>query len=44
MQVRVKFKGFSRTSKDFPTVFQGLKFMKNTDLKVLKCLTEMMAK
>ena len=24
----VKFKDFSRTSKDFPTVFQGLNFMK----------------
>ena len=34
--------------KDFPTVFQGLKFMKNTDLSVKiqlqKCLSEIMEK
>ena len=34
MQVLVKFKDISRISKDFPTVFQGLEFMKNTDLSV----------
>ena len=37
----VKLKDFSRTSKTSPTVFKGLKLMKNTDLHVkillLKC-------
>ena len=28
-----KFKDFSRTSKDFPTVFQGLKYMKKYRFK-----------
>ena len=47
-QVWVNFKDFSRTSKIFPTFFQGLKFMKNTDLSVeillQRCLTELMEK
>ena len=34
MQVSVKFKDFSRTSKDYPTLFKDQKFMKNTDLSV----------
>ena len=33
-RVCVKFKYFSRTSQDFPTVFMDWKFMKNTDLYV----------
>ena len=41
MQVCVKFKDFSRTSPDYPTVFKDLKFMKNPDLHIkilfLKC-------
>ena len=36
-----KFKAFSRTIKDFPTVFKDCKLKKNTDLHVkillLKC-------
>ena len=40
-QVHVKFKAFSRTSKDFPTVFNDWKLLKNTGLYVkillLKC-------
>ena len=29
-----KFEDFSRTSKDYPTVFKDLKFTKNPDLSV----------
>ena len=40
-QVCVKFKDFSRTSQDYPTVFKDLKFIKNPDLHVkilfMKC-------
>ena len=40
-QVCGKFKDFSSTSQDFPTVFKDWKFMKNTDPHVkilfLKC-------
>ena len=33
-EVCVKFKDFSRTSKDFPTVFKYWNFMNNTDLHI----------
>ena len=45
-QVCVKFKDFSRTSKDFPTVFKVLNFIKNTNFYVkilfLKCYTALL--
>ena len=41
-----KFKDFSRTSKDYPTVFKDKKFRKKSDLSVKillqKCKTEIM--
>ena len=41
-QVKVKIKDFSRTSKDYPTVFKDFKFMKNPHLSIKILLSEML--